>query len=162
MALIDDINKYGGLTKIKEFYEKLSFAEAIEKASSGINPNGKMDRHMCHIGYKVCNQGYELLKNDENKIQNCLCFEKLIEITNNLTSIQGLGDLWSYDTALRIGFNLGVYPNKVYVHAGVRKGVKKIAPNIKIKRKMDLSQFPAEMQTLTHYEAENFLCIYGK
>jgi hypothetical protein len=79
--------------------------------------------------------------------------------------IRGLGDLWSYDTALRIAFNRGsaFYPQAVFVQGGVLKGVRKIFTKKPLKgRTLPLEMFPKELQQLQPFELENFLCIWGK
>ena len=168
MALIDDINKYKingscHLSKMKSFYEKMSLTEAIKNASVGGSPDSKMDPHQRRVGHTKGNLGANELLKKEIEIQKCKSFAEIFEITEKVKSnVIGLGNLWSYDTALRIGFNLGKYPELVYIQAGVRKGVKKVNPKIKIRRTLDMSVFPDEMQILKPYEAENFLCIYGK
>jgi hypothetical protein len=40
--------------------------------------------------------------------------------------VTGIGELYVYDTALRIGAKLGVFPEKVYLHAGTRIGVRNL------------------------------------
>lgn len=76
--------------------------------------------------------------------------------------IYGLGDLWSYDTALRIGFYLRKYPKDVYIQRGVITGVIKLFGNNPRERKIQKFLFPQELQELESYEIENFLCIWGK
>jgi hypothetical protein len=39
-----------------------------------------------------------------------------------LDSIHGLGELYVYDTSLRIGAKLNLFPDRVYLHAGTRLG----------------------------------------
>jgi hypothetical protein len=43
-----------------------------------------------------------------------------------LVDVPGIGELYVYDTALRIGAKLGVFPEKVYLHAGARIGVRNL------------------------------------
>lgn len=43
-------------------------------------------------------------------------------IDTALETIPGLGELYVYDTTLRIGAKLNLFPDKVYLHAGTRLG----------------------------------------
>ena len=38
--------------------------------------------------------------------------------------VKGFGELSIYDTAVRIGAHLRIEPDKVYLHAGAREGIK--------------------------------------
>ena len=58
--------------------------------------------------------------------------------------IKGIGELTIYDTALRIGFYLDIYPDKVYLHAGTREGAKRLIGEDKVKNKkyLEMSELP--------------------
>ncbi len=174
MNLKKDISIYlssgvSHLRETKNYYRNLPLADAIKQAVLGQSPkDGKilMDSHQRRVGYEACKAGLkELLKtNTQTAISKCNTFEEVFSITELIRkNTNRLGPLWSYDTALRIGFHLNVYPKEVYVQAGVVKGVKK-ALNGKVPkgRSLPLTIFPAEIQQLKAYEAENFLCIWGK
>src|SRR5436305_1117453 len=72
--------------------------------------------------------------------------------------VKGLGKLYAYDTALFIGFRLGLLPKKVYLHAGTRKGAEALGlagEQLYLHR----PQLPASLQVLKACEIEDFLCI---
>ncbi|PIP91025.1 MAG: hypothetical protein COW79_04555, partial [Bdellovibrionales bacterium CG22_combo_CG10-13_8_21_14_all_38_13] len=78
-----------------------------------------------------------------------------------LASIHGLGELYFYDTALRIGASLKLFPDKVYLHSGTRLGG--IALGLASKGQKTIS--PKDIPTiftskLNIYEIEDVLCIY--
>ena len=152
------------LTQTKEFYEKLELETAIEFASIGKEPNGKMHSHQRRVGYRKGMLGADELARKIEEIKRCTSFDDIFSITETVKKdIYRLGDLWSYDTALRIGFNLKIYPQQVYVQCGVVKGIKKVlSGRIPKERCVPTSIFPSELQELKAYEMENFLCIYGK
>ncbi len=169
MNLGDDIIRYREeilihLTQMKEFYEMLDLKTAIEFASIGKNPNGKMNRHQWRVGNINGGNGAKELLKQEAAIKKCKTFEEIFEITEQVKKdIYKLGDLWSYDTALRIGFNLKLYPKEVYVQRGVISGVLKVMNGKRPKgRSLHVNIFPKEFQKLKPYEIENFLCIWGK
>jgi hypothetical protein len=52
-------------------------------------------------------------------------FAELFEMIHTAVHpIPGLGELYVYDTALRIGAKLNLLPDKAYLHAGTRSGAR--------------------------------------
>lgn len=164
-----DMNIYksisrGHLKEVKYSFENYNLTEAIEKAAKAIDPtnDNKMFSHQRRVGFKVAKSGYELLKEREEDLRRCKSFEEILVITDEVSKqIYRLGKLWSYDTALRIGFNLKIYPSDVYIQAGVVKGYVKLFNKKPKARKIPKNEFPmfAELEA---YEVENFLCIWGR
>lgn len=121
-----------------------------------------MFSHQRRVGFKVANSGYELLKQREDDLIRCRSFEEILVITDEVSKqIYRLGPLWSYDTALRIGFQMEIYPKNVYLQAGVKNGYKKVFNQNPNNRFEEKNKFPKELQILEPYEIENFLCIWG-
>lgn len=151
------------LLGLKEFFEKLdSLQSAIENAAMANDPDGKMNAHQRRLGKKKCLEATRKLFSFEIEMSKCESFEGIFELTERVkNNTKGVGDLWSYDTALRIGFYLHVYPKNVYVQCGVKEGLKKMTENIPIKRFVDKSLLPKQLQSYDSYMIENFLCIYG-
>lgn len=152
------------LQNVKSAFENFDLIEAIEKAAKAIDPtnNNKMFSHQRRIGYKITNSGYEILKQREDDLKSCQSFEEILVITDDVSKqIYRLGPLWSYDTALRIGFQKKVYPKNVYLQAGVKNGYKKIFNQNPKNRFEEKIKFPKELQILEPFEIENFLCILG-
>ena len=152
------------LQKVKSAFENFNLKEAIEKAAKSIDPTNenKMFRHQRRVGQIVANKGYEALKDREKELQLNQNFEEILAITDEVSKqIYRLGSLWSYDTALRIGFQKKVYPKNVYLQAGVLKGYKKIFNRNPKDRFEEKNKFPKELQILEPFEIENFLCIWG-
>jgi hypothetical protein len=115
---------------------------------------------------KRLRQGVALLKMFTQDIRKAKSYADLFRITETVKSdLKGLGDLWSYDTAVRMAFNRGktFYPQAVFVQGGVLKGIKKIFSKILMNgRTLPLKVFPKELQTLRAFEVENFLSIWGR
>lgn len=152
------------LQNVKAAFENFNLIEAIEKAAKSIDPTNenKMFRHQRRVGQIVANKGYEALKDREKELQLNQNFEEILAITDEVSKqIYRLGSLWSYDTALRIGFQKKIYPKNVYLQAGVKKGYKKIFNQNSNNRFVNKEIFPQELQILEPYEIENFLCIWG-
>jgi len=169
MSLADEITNYKAfgsvhMERMKGFYENLPLETAIIHASTGKNPDGKMNPHQWRVGKAKGLSGANMLLTNLAEIEKSKTFEEIFSITERVKDdIYGLGELWSYDTALRIGFNLRTSPLQVYVQRGVNRGVKKVLKGIRPKgRCLPISVFPHELHVLETYEIENFLCIYGK
>jgi hypothetical protein len=73
--------------------------------------------------------------------------------------IGGLGLLYCYDTALRMGCRLRFLPLRVYLHSGTREGA--IALGIDRKRQtVEIAELPPPFACLDAAEIEDALCIY--
>jgi hypothetical protein len=87
-------------------------------------------------------------------------FEELHDcIDEIIRPISGVGELTVYDTALRIGARRGLYPTKVYLHAGTRIGAKNLGLAWR-QPTLDMDDLPLPLQALPAYEVEDVLCIY--
>ena len=67
--------------------------------------------------------------------------------------------MYWYDTAFRIGISLGVYPDKVYLYAGTRKGAIALGIYTRGKEVMTMSELPVELQKMKPCQVEDFLCM---
>ena len=86
-------------------------------------------------------------------------FEELFEEVAKL-KIKGIGDLTIYDTATMIGAKNGVYPQKVYLHAGAAIGAKALGvKGAEVDKSAFVALCPA-FNKLTPMQIEDFLCIY--
>ena len=149
------------LQNVKSHFETISLSEAIEQASKAIDPtNNKIFSHQRRIGKTKASEGYELIKVMELDLKACTTFEEIMLITDEvIKNIPRLGNLSSYDTALRIGFHLRIYPKDVYIQAGVVKGYVKLFNKKPMVRKIAKSEF-SMLAELEAYEIENFF-VFG-
>lgn len=96
------------------------------------------------------------------RIQSCRSFDKLIEIVESTAgTVDGIGELYVYDTALRIGAHLRICPNEVFLHRGTRDGARALGLNVR-RRSIPLAELPREFRKLPAREVEHILCIYKK
>jgi hypothetical protein len=94
------------------------------------------------------------------ELKACKRFDELHAlIERTIHSIVGLRELYTYDTALRIGAFLGLAPEFVYLHRGTRVGARALGLNAKLPY-LTVDQLPVELRTLSPAEVEDFLCIY--
>jgi hypothetical protein len=171
MSLQSDIadfreNELRELHELARFFMSLSFHSAIEYAASGVTPHRKIHPHQRGIGVKQLRQSAARLKEYSSAIRKAKSFADLFIITEAVKSTQkGLGDLWSYDTALRMAFNRGktFYPQAVFLQKGNMKGIRKIFLRMPVKqRTFPVKIFPKEIRSLKPFEIENFLTVWGR
>ena len=159
-------NEMRELHELMRFFKSLSFRSAIEYSASGVAPHRKIHPHQRGIGVKQLRQSAILLKEYNSAIRKAKSFADLFIITETVKSVlKGLGDLWSYDTALRMAFNRGkaFYPQAVFVQRGNMKGIKKIFSKMPMKqRTLPVKIFPKELRSLKPFEIENFLSVWGR
>ena len=122
-----------------------------------------MDEHQWHVGYTITSYAKDELFKYTKDIEKAESFADLFKITEIVRGkVDNIGDLWSYDTDLRIGFKLRIYPDVVYLHRGAREGARKLLGKKKIygrylSKDIFIERIP-ELNELECYEIENFLC----
>lgn len=87
-------------------------------------------------------------------------FDELLDAVDQaIGSIRCIGDLLLYDTALRIGANLGIMPDRVYLHSGTRRGARALGLAWK-RRSISIAELPVALRGLKPHEIEDCLCIF--
>lgn len=116
--------------------------------------------HQRRIHRAAIEQGSDALIRDRGAIAGCLSFFEILQTVGQaLSPIFGLGELYLYDTAQRIGAFLGLFPQRVHLHAGVRKGAKTLGL-VCARPSIGKEEFPEALQALPPHEIEDFLCIF--
>ena len=114
------------LKRAREYFENLSTSEVVLKAALSVNEDSKMFPHQYRVGKAKTELAANKLMQFETEILAAQSFEDIFKYTEEVRKMKiGVGHLWSYDTALHIGFNLGLLPNEVYIQSGVKRGLKK-------------------------------------
>lgn len=149
------------LRKGLAFYaNQKSIREAIELATLAKNVKGKMNSHQRRVGKAVLRRAAIKLLENEKNIKNCRSFHELIHLVEQATAnVERFGELAVYDTSLRIAAKLGCWPEKVYLHAGTRKGAKFFGLDT-TNGVVDKKDLPPALRKLKMHEVEDFLCIY--
>lgn len=141
-------------------FKQYSFKTAVEKAGLAEDEHGKRFNHQRRIPKKVLLKSQRVLWDARQKLCCIRTFEELHEsIQEFIGSIDGIGRLAIYDTALRIGANRGLSPKAVYLHAGTLKGAGNLGL-YKHKPTLPVSEIPAPLRRLKPLEIEDVLCIY--
>jgi hypothetical protein len=101
----------------------------------------------------------QLLRHTD-RIAVCQSFDELYRcIKDRRKGIHRFGALAIYDTALRLGAHLNLWPNVVYLHAGTKKGCKSLGFTTSGET-IEMKDLPEPLRAMEPYHAENFLCIF--
>ena len=109
-----------------DFYRSLeTLEEAIKRAAQATGEDSKINAHQRRVGRVILGKASTKLLRKAGEIESCTGFHDLIELIERVTAkIDRFGELAVYDTSLRIGSWLDLLPERVYIHAGTRKGAK--------------------------------------
>ena len=135
--------------RIMDFGELTSFATGAD---------GKRSSHQRRIPVAVIARVNRNLRRHAVRLREAQSFDELLKMIE-ACAVSGFGKLSCYDTALRIGVWLSRMPERVYLHAGTRKGAR--ALGVKAGgRSLNMSDLPAKLRELRPFEIEDFLCVF--
>lgn len=115
------------------------------------------------IPYEVSKQVRNNLIRRTNDILKAKTFDEIFNIVAEC-KVKGFGELSIYDTAMRISSHMNIEPDKVYLHAGARKGMEVlenkgyVEPGSAQKKYIETKDMPKPMQQLKAAETEHLLC----
>jgi hypothetical protein len=138
-----------------------SLLDAITVSAKAINKRNKIHSHQCRNGRKALNAFANRLRQYKPELEAVETFDDIFSIV-----AQASGPLISetaiYDTAHRISLYLDIPPDKIYLHAGTRKGADRLLGSVRNKKTLLLTEMPPEFQVpgLTASDLEDILCIY--
>jgi hypothetical protein len=145
------------------FRDQPTLRYAIELAALARHGDGTRLKHQRHLTDRALRRGKDALLEVEGDIQRCCTFDELFQVVRrSVNHIRGLGELYVYDTAFRIGAKLGLKPEKVYLHRGTRDGARKLGLNTRKTIAIEVAALPEPIQSLEPHEIEDFLCIYKR
>jgi hypothetical protein len=160
-AIVQDYicrHRPNAIRELNYFRDRPSLEEAIEQAGLARTPNGKRSRHQSRIPAPVLQKATRRLR--RANLGQVSSFAQLIARVRTATrSVHGIGELYVYDTALRLGGYLRLLPRKVYLHAGTREGARALGLDHRSEL-ISLNQLPVSLRRLRPYEIEDVLCIY--
>lgn len=134
-----------------------SVADAIKAATGCI---GRVPEHQRRVGREILAEASKKLIRRKKQIEACESFTELIELVEDVTAdVYRFGELAVYDTSLRLGAWLDIMPERVYLHAGTRKGARALGLSTG-KGYLQMEELPEPLQVLEPREVEDFLCIY--
>lgn len=153
---------YRLLDDLEAAVKSAALAEDLVGKSYRKEWNGKVKRHghQRRIKQTGLQKALKTLKSKIGELRVCKSFDAIFEcVSSNCSEIEGLGPLYIYDTALRIGAFSKQLPKRVHLQAGALAGARVLGLDVK-NSPLLVSEFPRPMQRLAPYEIEDFLCIY--
>jgi hypothetical protein len=141
-------------------YAQGNLAARIRRAATAQNSSDLKHKHQWRIPPLVLARFAVLLENRSRDIKKAASFAELLAILES-ERIEGVAELTIYDTALRIGRGQALEPKAVYLHAGTRKGAKKLGLNVR-RPSIPRNEFHADFAGLTCAELEDVLCTYAR
>jgi hypothetical protein len=146
--------------ELEWFASRPTFDVLLDEAVHARDQWGKRLRHQRRLCKHVIPTAYQTLKSHRSALQRAPTFDGLFKLIDDaLGPIPSSGDLYSYDTALRIGAFLRLYPTRVFLQTGALTGARNLSRAYST-RSIPLSQFPVQFHVLAPFEMENLLCCY--
>lgn len=148
--------------QLDDFRQLPALADTIDRAARAVNAQGKRFPHQYRIQGTALAKAKSRLVAGVGSITSCGSFDALHSLLSGLfTPVSGLGQLYLYDTTLRLGAYLKLAPTAVYIHAGTRAGALALGLDVS-SGIIPAAAFPKPIQVLAPYEIEDFLCIFKK
>ncbi|TGK19034.1 hypothetical protein [Leptospira stimsonii] len=167
-VLTDVIDKYfngrneWSICECDEIESYSDFKSMILNVAWAKRSNGKRFFHQRLIRHQALSQAAKLIIDNAENFRSANNFEELFNRMNNLVkNIYGIGELFIYDTANRIGTFLKIEPSKVYIHNGVRKGAQALGFRGSISA-IEMEHLPQPLAKLRPKDVEDILCIFKK
>jgi hypothetical protein len=170
---LKDYDSEPGKAEIRRF-RNMTLKEAIKKAAQSKKENDRPYEHQqknWNFWPDAIRAAMVILPEAEPRFRKCADFDAIHDLVRDLLEdprpdTDGLGPLYFYDVAFRIGACRGnaYLPTKVYLHAGTLEGAKRILPGkrLKVGDVLEVSEFPEALQKLQPWAVEGFLCYYAK
>jgi hypothetical protein len=148
--------------ELRSFKDETSLAAAVRRASVAETPDGHRYSHQRRRRRDALAEAEIRLSTHLLDLETATNFAKLHEVVASaVKNIDDIGDLYIYDTALRIGAKRDLEPTRVYLHRGTREGAK--ALGLEWRRDcLDMFDFPELRKHLEAHEIEDVLCIYER
>ena len=146
--------------EIDWFAHQPSLDAAIETAALAVNSRGKRYSHQRRLKRAALRQALHVLLDRSEEIERTREFDELFALIGAVAKpIPGIGELYVYDTSLRIGAKLDLFPTGVYLHAGTRLGARALELDDSA-TKLKVSALPKELRILEPHELEDVSCIF--
>ena len=160
-AIVQDYirrHRHKTIRELRYFRNLRSMEGAITEAGLARRPDGKRWSHQRRIPRGVLETATSRLR--RANLRSARSFADLIARVNTaVRPVHGIGELYVYDTALRLGGHLRLLPREVYLHAGTRRGARALGLDHS-SASVSPSQLPAALRRLRPHEVEDVLCIY--
>ena len=153
-----------------------NFSRAVRRAVEARDENGKHHNHQSKVDITARRRlGSLIVKAAMAGRFDLYDFDTLHEHIDKIKPY-GIGPVTVYDVAVRIGAYLGIEPKSVYLHAGVRQGLKALQvaldawehgghdkftdPSWLRRERIPVRHFPPPLNTMRADDVEDILCTY--
>jgi hypothetical protein len=151
----------GSDLETKLFRDMPSDELAIRHAASARDEDGRCFDHQRRVVQPARRKAEVILMATIGRLRCCTTFHALHTLLSELLlPVPGLGALYVYDTALRLGAYLRLSPKYIYLHAGTRVGAKALGLACHLPY-LQKENVPSALRALTADEIESFLCIFA-
>lgn len=158
-------HRQGEEAELDAFRRQPSLRECIRQAGLARRwDEGRWKRldHQRRIPPGTLRAWTKALLRKHDQIRSCHTFEALISMLETESrKFWRNGELTVYDAALRIGAYRKLEPEKVYLHAGTRKGARYLRLDGGM-RSLAPDEFDKAFSRLKPYQIEDCLCLYAK
>jgi hypothetical protein len=142
------------------FFRERPIEQALEFAALAKDHRGKRFSHQRRLTRESLQRGKQAIMGMLGSFQKAESFAEVLQMLRGITSqVHGLGELYAYDTALRISAKTGHEPQQVYLHAGTKVGAKRLGIHTN-RDYVAMAELPKALHSLKPHEVESFLCIY--
>ena len=148
------------------------FPTAVQRAVEARDANGKHHNHQSKVDITARRLfGRRIVTRARRGALPLQDFDELHDALDQFKPY-GIGPVTVYDTAIRIAAFLGIEPESVYMHAGVRQGLRAMeealerlgeGPHMRGRWRHDkvpVSQFPPPLNGMKADDVEDILCTY--
>jgi hypothetical protein len=149
--------------ELESFRNEPTLEAAVRRAALAEDSEGKRYSHQHRLKRADLERAAAALAAKVEAIATQPSFARLIELVESTLHVErGLGELYIYDTALRIGAKLGHPPVRAYLHSGARDGALALGLDAKHRKALDKGELPPELRVMQMHEVEDTLCIYKR
>jgi hypothetical protein len=151
----------GANWELEWFASLPSIDTALRHAALANDWRGKRFSHQCRLAPATLKLAYNRLRARIHDLAIAESFRQLhSQIVRFAGSIDGIGELYCYDTALRVGARLKLFPAEVFLHRGARVGAVRAGLAVSSVESISKEQLPAPLNRLPSHQVEDILCIY--
>ena len=147
--------------ELDSFRGEQSFVAAVRRAGLARQADGRRFTHQWRAAPGELEAACERLVGAATALAATSDFAKLFEVVRTAVGDQAaVGEMYLYDTSLRIAAYKGTLPEQVYLHEGARRGARALGLDVEDRSSLSMHELPAELHALEPHEVEDVLCIY--
>lgn len=137
-----------------------SLEQVIESAASA-PASGPKNTLVTRNKQEKLDRARPALLNAKAALEACTTFDELLAVIEKVfRGIEGLGGMYTYDTARRIGAYLKLFPRRVYLNSGgTREGARALKLDYR-RPYVNMISLPAELRKLEPKQVEEFLNVF--